>query len=227
MLCNMTRNAQTPDHSDLTQNTVLRLSTSFMGCGTATGWKKRKIRRTFWGALLPVRLHRDVRVQVVQRAVGLFAPLPAAFVHPLDLFVSSARALVLLGARDGHKRVDLRGGGQDPGHGGGRGRQGHRGTYLTSAGSCGRACSAGRDARARGAVGSGEVLRVPGVLLRIVVAGLRLARGIVAHVMAPMAVGRVLRIGRAGLRDGGIYRYVRVRFHVRRVMMVIRSVAIV
>ena len=63
---------------------------------------------TFWGPLCAVRLHCDVRVEMVQRAIGLFASVPAAFVHALDFLVAPARALVLLRAGDGNKRVDGR-----------------------------------------------------------------------------------------------------------------------
>jgi hypothetical protein len=70
----------------------------------------RNQRRTFRSALRAVRLHRDVGVQVVQRAVGLLAAVPAALVHALDLLVASARALVLLRTGDGDERVDLRAG---------------------------------------------------------------------------------------------------------------------
>ena len=55
-----------------------------------------------------MRLHCDVRIQVVERAVGLLAAVPAALVHALDLFVASSRALVLLGTGDGDERVDLK-----------------------------------------------------------------------------------------------------------------------
>ena len=48
-------------------------------------------------------LHRHVRVQVVQCAIGLFTPLPPAFVHALDFFVTATGALVLLRARDGNE----------------------------------------------------------------------------------------------------------------------------
>lgn len=55
---------------------------------------------------MPVRLHRDMCVEVVKRAVRLFAPVPTTFIHALDFLVASARALVLLGARDGDEGVD-------------------------------------------------------------------------------------------------------------------------
>lgn len=54
-----------------------------------------------------MRLHRDMSVQVVKSAVGLFAAVPATLVHALDLFISSAGSLVLLGAWNGDERVHL------------------------------------------------------------------------------------------------------------------------
>ena len=55
-----------------------------------------------------MRLHRDVRIQVVKRSVRLFASIPAALVHALDFFISATRSLMLLRTRDGHERVDRR-----------------------------------------------------------------------------------------------------------------------
>lgn len=52
-----------------------------------------------------MRLHRDVRIQVIESTIGLFASVPAALVHALDFFVSSTRSLVLLRAWDRDKRV--------------------------------------------------------------------------------------------------------------------------
>jgi hypothetical protein len=52
-------------------------------------------------------LHRHVRVQMVQSTVGLLAAVPTALVHALDLLVSPAGALVLLGTRNGDERVNL------------------------------------------------------------------------------------------------------------------------
>lgn len=66
------------------------------------------MRRTFRSALRAMRLHRDVSVQMVERAICLLASIPATLVHALDLFISPARALVLLRAGDGHERVNLR-----------------------------------------------------------------------------------------------------------------------
>jgi hypothetical protein len=56
---------------------------------------------------LAVRLHSYVGVKVVQCAIGLFATVPAALVHALNLFISSTGTLVLLGPRDGDEGVDL------------------------------------------------------------------------------------------------------------------------
>lgn len=65
--------------------------------------------RTFGHPLRAMRLHSDMGVQMVQCAVGLLAAVPAALVHALDLLIASARSLVLLRTRNGHKAVDLRG----------------------------------------------------------------------------------------------------------------------
>lgn len=62
---------------------------------------------TFRRPLLPVRLHRDVRIQMVERPVRLLAALPSAFVHSLDFFVAATGALVLLSAGDRDERVNL------------------------------------------------------------------------------------------------------------------------
>lgn len=60
---------------------------------------------TFWSSLISMRLHRHVCIQVVQRAIGLFASLPATLVHALDLFISTSWSLVLLCAGDGYKGI--------------------------------------------------------------------------------------------------------------------------
>lgn len=64
-----------------------------------------RILHTFWGSLLAVRLHCDVSVQMVESTIGLLAAVPATLVHALNLFISPARALVLLRARNWNKRV--------------------------------------------------------------------------------------------------------------------------
>jgi len=66
------------------------------------------IARTFWGSLLTVRLHCDMRIEMVQGAVGFFASVPATLVHALNLLVTPARSLVLLRAGNGDKRVNGR-----------------------------------------------------------------------------------------------------------------------
>ena len=63
---------------------------------------------TFWRSLWTMRLHSDVRIQMVQGAVSLFTTIPSAFVHPLDLFVSPSRTLVLLRARNRDERIYCR-----------------------------------------------------------------------------------------------------------------------
>jgi len=57
----------------------------------------------FWCSLLAVRLHCDVRVEMVQGTIGFFAAVPATLIHTLNFFVTPARSLVLLRARDGYK----------------------------------------------------------------------------------------------------------------------------
>jgi len=54
----------------------------------------------FWSAFLSVRLHGDVSVQMIQRSVRLFAAVPSALVHSLDLFVSPSRSFMLLRTRN-------------------------------------------------------------------------------------------------------------------------------
>lgn len=57
---------------------------------------------------MTVRLHRNMGVEVVQCAISLLAAIPTTLVHALDFFITSARALVLLGTRNRDKGVDLR-----------------------------------------------------------------------------------------------------------------------
>jgi hypothetical protein len=51
---------------------------------------------TFWSTLGAVRLHCNMSIQMVERAIGFLATTPTTFVHALNLFVSPARTLVLL-----------------------------------------------------------------------------------------------------------------------------------
>jgi len=59
--------------------------------------------KLFWCSLLAVRLHCDVRVEMVQGAIGFFAAVPSTLIHTLNLFVTPARSLVLLRAWNGYK----------------------------------------------------------------------------------------------------------------------------
>lgn len=88
-----------PTIHDLTRNTTLRLEHFNV--------KSMRCTHTFWRPLLSVRLHGDVRIQVVQCSIRFFTPMPAALVHSFNLFVSSARALVLLSARNRYEGIDL------------------------------------------------------------------------------------------------------------------------
>lgn len=62
---------------------------------------------TFWSALRAVRLHGDMRIEMVQRAICLLTPLPSTLVHALNLFIATARPLVLLRTGDRDEGVDL------------------------------------------------------------------------------------------------------------------------
>lgn len=62
---------------------------------------------TFRSTLRSVRLHGDVRIEVVQCSVCLLTAIPSALVHTLNLLVTATRSLVLLGTGDRHERVDL------------------------------------------------------------------------------------------------------------------------
>lgn len=55
-----------------------------------------------------MRLHSDVRVQMVESSVGLFTAVPAALVHALNFFIATSGPLVLLRAWNGNERVDGR-----------------------------------------------------------------------------------------------------------------------
>jgi hypothetical protein len=52
-------------------------------------------------------LHGNVSIQVIQSAVGFLATSPPAFIHAFYFFIASPGALVLLGAGNGHKRINL------------------------------------------------------------------------------------------------------------------------
>ena len=54
-----------------------------------------------------MRLHRHMRIQVVQCAVCFFTAVPAALVHALNLFITATGPLVLLRTWNGDKGIDL------------------------------------------------------------------------------------------------------------------------
>ncbi len=49
-----------------------------------------------------------MRIKMIQCTICLLASLPPAFIHPLNLFIAAARALVLLSTGNGDEGVDLR-----------------------------------------------------------------------------------------------------------------------
>lgn len=54
-----------------------------------------------------MRLHRDMGIQMIERAICLLTPLPSTLVHALNLFIAPARSLMLLGAGDRDERINL------------------------------------------------------------------------------------------------------------------------
>jgi hypothetical protein len=61
--------------------------------------------RTFGSSLLSMRLHCDMRIEMVKGAIRLLASVPTTLVHALNLFVSPTGSLVLLRARNWNERV--------------------------------------------------------------------------------------------------------------------------
>ena len=144
-----------------------------------------------------MRLHCDMRVQVVQCTVCLLASLPPTLVHSFNLFVAATRALVLLSTRNRNKRIDLRkwvrilfqGLSQTDG------MKGMRATHLTRTWSGTGWRSLGRGSCSRRAVWpSRHSMWMASVLLRPV---LRVSRRWVTLVMIHV-VGRVWRVGWVG-----------------------------
>lgn len=90
MLCNPTKGAAEP-------NQIRDFATT----------KTQNTQHTFRCALLPMRLHGDMRIQMIQGTIRLLTSLPPALVHSLDFFVAATRALVLLGTRNRDKGIDL------------------------------------------------------------------------------------------------------------------------
>ena len=68
---------------------------------------EKEVEHTFRGSLLTMRLHGDMGIEMVQRAISLLATIPATFVHALNFFIPSSGALMLLGAGNRDKGVDL------------------------------------------------------------------------------------------------------------------------
>lgn len=54
-----------------------------------------------------MRLHCDVRIQMVECAISLLAAVPSTLVHALDFLEAPARPLVLGGAGDRDERINL------------------------------------------------------------------------------------------------------------------------
>ena len=70
---------------------------------TIAALRRSKHVLTFGSALLTVRLHCNVRIQMIQCAIGLFTSLPTAFVHAFYFLIPTPGALVLLSTGNRHK----------------------------------------------------------------------------------------------------------------------------
>lgn len=169
---------------------------------------------TFRYALLTMRLHGNMRVQMVQSAVSFLAPVPAAFVHALDLLVASARSLVLLGPGNRHETEDLRRALADaPVRRLGRSQDTH--LITASALICGGSRLLVRKDASVVAWGDGRVVSVAspvGAGLGVDVVSLRVAVG---HILCGRGVRACLwvRVLRWALRrDRGVYWNITVRF---------------
>ena len=201
-------------------------------------WRKPKKKNvealTFGSTFIPMRLHRHMRIQMIQRAVRLLASLPSTLVHSFDLFISTTWALVLLRARDGNEGVHLGqrmrtliasavGRNATVPDGGPASISPGVVTYLIATRPGGRSrsrCGHGGSRRAVRPVG--HAMGMSCVLLWPVRIALRGVALILRHVVILRCIRRVRWVGRT--RSGGyrgIYGYFRVRLDVRGVMMVI------
>ena len=173
-----------------------------------------------------MRLHSDMGIQMIERAICLLTSLPSTLVHTLNLFIAPARSLMLLGAGNRDKRINLRKRmrillGTRLSTGGKKKRIGRGKSYLSRSRS--RTGRRARRAIAGGAVGSaGHPMGMSCVLLRPM---LRVAWGRVALIMVHLVrlwrIRRVGRIGRARGRNVWIYRHFGIRLDVLRMMMVV------
>jgi len=57
----------------------------------------------FRSALCAVRLHCDVRIQMIQSTICFLATIPTAFVHAFNFFIAPTWSFMLLCARNGYK----------------------------------------------------------------------------------------------------------------------------
>lgn len=154
-----------------------------------------------------------MRIQVIQGPVCFFTSIPAALVHALNLFVTATGSLVLLRTRNGDKGIDLH---QITLVASPWGKiKGIMAAYLARArrGRCLRRTWDPRASRVRVGAGHAVLRRVASPLL--VWRTLLHIRGVlwlvgVLHVLT-LRVGGVGRVCWTGLRNGGVYRKVRVR----------------
>lgn len=75
--------------------------------GLEVGGRGLERDRTFGRSLCAVRLHGNVRVEMIQCPICFFTSLPSTLVHAFDFLVTTTWSLVLLRTGYGHKRIDL------------------------------------------------------------------------------------------------------------------------
>ena len=156
-----------------------------------------------------MRLHSDMRIQVIESPISFLATVPATLVHALDFFIAATRTLVLLGTGNWNERVYLRQ----------RVRilcnkirtrvhQGRKKTYLTRTRSSSSCSSTRRHGSSWRTVRSTRhAMWMVALWWPLPVALRRRVSLILRHIMTLRCVGRIRTgVGWAGCSNGGIYR---------------------
>jgi len=157
-----------------------------------------------------------MRIKMIQCTICLLAALPSAFVHPLNLFIAAARALVLLSTGNGDEGVNLRQRLRILSMSKYDARHRVRIIYLSGARS---SCN--------GSAHSGEHSGYTVWLSRILLGPWVISLLRVALVLGHVVVGRVRRVwwvGRTRLGYGRIYRYLGIRLMWGIVMVILLSI---
>ena len=156
-----------------------------------------------------MRLHRYVRIEMIQCPIRLFTSIPSALIHPLDFFISSSWSLMLLSTGDGNEAVHLRRVSTHLNHG----KMDH--SYLSRSRAGGSRWRALNSAWVLSERTRHTVLWWISCPLLVRRAWWHVARVLrwsisLMHTLI-LSVGRVGRIGRTSLGNGRIYWNIRVR----------------